>query len=112
MESHDDFARFSTTEIFESCLGCKWTVHVIAQIRAGIVRPGELERTAEGLTTKVLNERLTKLSRFGMVRREAFPEVPPRVEYHLTEFGLAFVKVLDDIDAIQQQFGEYPGTGG
>ena len=103
MESLEQTSGITVREIFEKCVGCKWTLHVLAHIRRGIVRPGELERTADGLTTKVLNERLTKLSRFGIISREAFPEVPPRVEYRLTEFGTAFLQILDQIEDLQER---------
>ena len=92
----------SVTEMFESCIGCKWSLHVLAQIRKGVRRPGELERSAAGLTAKVLNERLSKLGRFGIIERRAFAEIPPRVEYSLTPFGQKFVKVLDQIDALKR----------
>ncbi len=92
-------------EIFEQCVGCKWTLHVLSQIRQGIQRPGQLERTADGLTTKVLNERLVKLVRFGILKRTSYAEVPPRVEYSLTKFGTRFVEILDQIDALQVEFG-------
>jgi len=103
METNADSTALRVEEIFEKCLGCKWTLHVLARIREGIVRPGQLERTAEGLTTKVLNERLTKLTRFGILRREAFAEVPPRVEYRLTEFGKEFVAIVDQIKELQDR---------
>lgn len=93
----------AVNEMLTGVLGCKWTLHVIAQIRDGIHRPGELSRTAEGLTTKVLNERLTKLMRFGIIDRESFPEIPPRVEYRLTEFGERFLTLLDEIDRLQEE---------
>jgi DNA-binding HxlR family transcriptional regulator len=86
--------------MFESCIGCKWTLHVLSQIRKGINRPGALVRTAEGLTTKVLNERLAKLVRFDVLEKISFPEVPPRVEYRLTGFGEKFVGVLDQIERL------------
>jgi len=79
-------------------------MHVLSQIRVGIHRPGQLERTADGLTTKVLNDRLTKLVKLGIVGRESYPEVPPRVEYRLTEFGEHFVQIFDQIDELQQRF--------
>ena len=72
---------FTVTEIFEQCVGCKWTLHILANIRKGVHRPGQLERTADGLTTKVLNERLVKLVRFGILNKISYPEIPPRVEY-------------------------------
>lgn len=91
-------------EIVEGCLGCKWTLHVIARVRGGVNRPGALERSADGLTAKVLGERLAKLTRFGILERRAFPEIPPRVEYHLTPFGRRFVEVLDQLEALRAEF--------
>ena len=110
MESNGDNSTFSVTEILEKCIGCKWTMHVLAQIRAGVHRPGQLERSAEGLTTKVLNERLAKLTRLQIVQRHSFPEVPPRVEYRLTEFGERFMKIFDQIEELQKEFGYGEGS--
>ena len=95
-------------EIFEQCVGCKWTLHVLGQIRQGVNRPGQLERTAAGLTTKVLNERLVKLVRFGILAKESFAEVPPRVEYQLTPFGNRLLEILDQVDRLQEEFGGCP----
>jgi DNA-binding HxlR family transcriptional regulator len=93
----------SIRRIVEDVVGCKWTLHVLAQVRAGVNRPGALVRTAEGLTTKVLNERLSKLVRYGVLEKHAFPEVPPRVEYRLTPLGERLNGVLDAIDALQDE---------
>ena len=95
---------FSVAEILEKCIGCKWTLHVLTQIRAGVQRPGKLQRSAEGLTTKVLNERLTKLVRLQIVERHSFPEVPPRVEYRLTDFGERFMLIFDQMEDLQKEF--------
>ena len=89
--------------MFESCIGCKWTLHVLGQIRKGVNRPGALARTAPGLTTKVLNERLNKLVRFGVLERISYAEIPPRVEYRLTAFGRRFIRVLDEIDKLRSE---------
>ena len=89
-------------EIFESCLGCKWTLHVLGQVRRGVTRPGALVRTADGLTAKVLNERLAKLVRFGVLEKTSYAEVPPRVEYDFTRFGEKFLRVLDQIDELRR----------
>ena len=104
MERNEKTLTLSVAEIFEKCIGCKWTMHVLAQIRAGIHRPGQLERSVEGLTTKVLNDRLTKLVDLRIVRRESFPEIPPRVEYQLTDFGVHFMRIVDQIEELQKQF--------
>ncbi len=85
----------------ESIIGCKWSLHVLAQIRTGVNRPGVLARSAPGLTTKVLNERLDKMLRFGIIARHAYAEVPPRVEYTLTPFGERFAGVLDAVERLK-----------
>jgi DNA-binding HxlR family transcriptional regulator len=87
--------------IVENCLGCKWTLKVIARIRAGVVRPGRIERSIPGLTTKVLSERLKKLTRFDMIVKREFREIPPRVEYRLTSFGRRLVGILDSVERLR-----------
>jgi DNA-binding HxlR family transcriptional regulator len=93
-------------EVFENCIGCKWTIHVLTQIRGGVRRPGELVRTAEGLRTKVLNERLGKLVRFGVLAKTSYPEIPPRVEYELTPFGNRIAGILDEVHKLRREMGQ------
>lgn len=88
-------------QMVESIIGCKWSLTVLSLVRKGVRRPGEMEHATEGLSGKVLNERLAKLVRFGILEKESFPEVPPRVEYRLTEFGERFGKLIDDVDQLQ-----------
>lgn len=87
----------------EDIVGCKWSLAVLGRIRSGVVRPGAMEHALPGLSKKVLNERLRKLVRFGIVARRAFAEVPPRVEYRLTPFGQKFSTLLDDVERLQHQ---------
>ena len=93
----------NAARMVEQVLGCKWTLRVLGAIRSGVQRPGALEREIPGISTKVLNERLRKLARFGVIARRAFPEVPPRVEYRLTPYGRRFTKVLDAVEALQRE---------
>ncbi len=88
--------------IVEHTLGCKWMLEVLRLIRTGVNRPGAMTRSIDGLTTKVLNERLSDLLNFGIVEKFAYPEIPPRVEYTLTEFGQRFVKILDIVNELEQ----------
>ena len=87
----------------EDIVGCKWSLAVLERVRSGVSRPGALEHSLPGLSTKVLNERLRKLQRYGIVSRTAYPEVPPRVEYALTPFGRKFVQVLDGVAALERE---------
>lgn len=95
--------------MIENIIGCKWSLGVIDLVRQEINRPGEMTRSIEGLTTKVLNERLRKLVRFGILEKESYPEIPPRVEYQLTTFGLKFVEILDRIEKLEKERMEDQG---
>jgi DNA-binding HxlR family transcriptional regulator len=77
-------------------------LEVLRLIRTGTNRPGAMTRATQGLTTKVLNERLSDLINFGIVEKISYPEIPPRVEYKLTDFGTRFVEILDIIDGLEE----------
>lgn len=95
-------SQFTVAYIVEHTLGCKWMLNVLDLIRQGVNRPGAMTRAIDGLSTKVLNERLSELSNFGIVNKISYPEIPPRVEYEFTEFGLRFIKILDIIDGLEE----------
>lgn len=86
----------------EDVIGCKWSLSVLGMVKQGINRPGQMTRSQEGLTTKVLNERLRKLVRYEILEKKTFPEIPPRVEYVLTKYGKRFVKVIDEIEKLER----------
>lgn len=67
----------------------------------GVNRPGEMVRSVEGLSTKVLNECLRKNMGFGILERVAYNEIPPRVEYVVTPFGLKFLGILEELEKLQ-----------
>jgi len=75
----------------------KWTLLVIRDLAAGCCRFCELERSLEGISPRTLSLRLRALEEEGVVVRRTFPEVPPRVEYALTEKGEALVPLIDDM---------------
>ena len=60
-------------------------------------------RSVDGLTTKVLNQCLRRNVKFGIIKRVAYPEIPPRVEYQVTSFGKKFIRILDDIEKLQEE---------
>tara|TARA_R110002096_G_scaffold382482_1_gene576326 strand:- start:329 stop:667 length:339 start_codon:yes stop_codon:yes gene_type:complete len=91
----------TVSRMVEDIVGCKWSLSVIKAVRNKLVRPGEIQRSIDGISTKVLNERFNKMLRYGILDKTIFPEVPPRVEYHLTEFGEKFIVIIDNIDALQ-----------
>lgn len=65
----------------------KWTAMIVIVLGRGPTRFRDLKSTVEGISGKVLTETLRDLERDGLVRRSVYAEVPPRVEYELTELG-------------------------
>ena len=81
----------------EDVIGCKWSVSVLLAIEAGINRPGRLERHIDGISAKVLSERLRKLTVYGLLEKHSFAEIPPRTEYTLTVLGKKLVSIIQQI---------------
>ena len=75
----------------------KWTLLVIRDLSEGRSRFCELERSLRGISPRTLSLRLRALEEEGIVERTTFAEVPPRVEYALTEKGLALVPIIDSM---------------
>ena len=75
----------------------KWTLLLIRDLADGSRRFCELERSLEGISPRTLSLRLRALEEEGIVVRNTFPEVPPRVEYALTEKGVALVPLIEDM---------------
>ncbi|MBA3748755.1 MAG: helix-turn-helix transcriptional regulator [Solirubrobacterales bacterium] len=75
----------------------KWTLLLVRDLSEGRSRFCELERSLQGISPRTLSLRLRALEEEGIVERETYPEVPPRVEYALTEKGLALLPIIDDM---------------
>jgi DNA-binding HxlR family transcriptional regulator len=99
--------------LLEDVIGCRWTISVLRAVGGGVNRPGAIERHIEGISTKVLADRLRKFTRAGIFERQQFPEIPPRVEYRLTTFGKRFLRLLKEVEKLQAEFdGEGRGRKG
>jgi DNA-binding HxlR family transcriptional regulator len=75
----------------------KWTLLIIRDLADSSLRFCELERSLEGISPRTLSLRLRALEEMGIVQRETHPEVPPRVEYTLTDKGRALVPLIEDM---------------
>jgi len=75
-------------------IGDKWKILVLCTLREGTKRFGELQRELQGITPKVLTRQLRDLERDGLVARQVYPQVPPRVEYSLTPLGSSLMPIL------------------
>ncbi|MGH2858842.1 MAG: winged helix-turn-helix transcriptional regulator [Solirubrobacteraceae bacterium] len=84
----------------------KWTLLVIRDLAEGRSRFCELERSLAGISPRTLSLRLRSLEEEGVVERQTFPEVPPRVEYVLTDKGRALVPLIEDMRAYGREWLE------
>lgn len=103
------------TEKLEAFLDCpfagiqpvirgKWTVIIIYFLSIGTLRFGELSRKLPMVTQAKLTRELRTLEEFDLIHREVYREVPPKVEYSLTEKGRAFLPVVDALVSFSQAF--------
>jgi DNA-binding HxlR family transcriptional regulator len=89
----------------ESCPVCrtaeiicgKWTLLLVRDLAEGRTRFCELERSLQGISPRTLSLRLRALEEEAIVERHTYPEVPPRVEYSLTDKGRALLPIIDDM---------------
>lgn len=95
--SRSEYARL------EDVIGCKWSVSVLLAVSRGVNRPGALERHIDGISTKVLSERLRKLTAYGLLDKQTFSEVPPRTEYQLTPKGDRLVDIIAQIQQLDEK---------
>jgi DNA-binding HxlR family transcriptional regulator len=93
----------------EDVVGCKWSVSVLLAIEEGVTRPGALERHIDGISTKVLSERLRKLTAYSLLDKQSFPEVPPRTEYALTASGKRLITIIRKIQDLDGELSQSSG---
>lgn len=112
-ESDDSAKKVLETEplppvaaMVETIVGCKWSLQMLMQVRADVRRPGAMRHAITGLTQKVQNDCLKRMTTYKILKRVAYPEVPPRVEYEMTAFGSRFAALLDGIAALQADLNE------
>jgi DNA-binding HxlR family transcriptional regulator len=75
-------------------IGDKWASLIIGLLEDGTMRFSDLKRAIGGITQKMLTQTLRNLERDGLVKRTVYPQVPPRVEYELTELGATLIEPL------------------
>ena len=82
----------------------KWTLLLVRDLAEGCSRFCELERSLAGISPRTLSLRLRALEEEGIVERQTYPEVPPRVEYSLTEKGRALLPIVDGMRSYGEQW--------
>ncbi|MBU9726978.1 MULTISPECIES: winged helix-turn-helix transcriptional regulator [Diplocloster] len=87
-------------------IGDKWKVLIIRDLMEGTKRFNELMRSVTGISQKVLTSHLRAMEKAGLVNRKVYAEVPPRVEYSLTETGFSLKPILDSMVAWGMHYKE------
>ncbi|GAB4472560.1 MAG: transcriptional regulator [Cyanobacteria bacterium J069] len=83
-------------------IGGRWKVLILRELLGGVKRFNELHRSLSGITQKMLTQQLREMEDDGIVHREVYQQVPPKVEYSLTPLGQS----LEPILAVMHEWGE------
>ncbi|MGF1495125.1 MAG: winged helix-turn-helix transcriptional regulator [Microcoleaceae cyanobacterium] len=76
-------------------LSGRWKLLIFQELSETVKRFNQLERSISGITRKMLTQQLREMEAYGIIHREVYPEVPPRVEYSLTELGKSLTAVVE-----------------
>jgi DNA-binding HxlR family transcriptional regulator len=96
-----------TVEATLDVIGGKWKPLILWHLGDSVMRFGELQKSLPGVNAKMLTKQLRELEEDGVIRRKVYPEVPPRVEYSITEFGKTLIPILE---ALCTWGAQYLGT--
>lgn len=107
MEEMDNL--FGECPVFtaQKIIGGKWTMLIIKYLSEETLRFGELQRKLPDMTQATLTKQLRSLEGFGLVERVVYPQVPPKVEYSLSEIGRKFMPVLSELNIWGEKYKNY-----
>jgi DNA-binding HxlR family transcriptional regulator len=105
-ETAADYGPGSPTRLALDRLAHKWTLLIVWALKAGPMRFTDLRAAVPGVTAQVLTRSLRDLERDGIVARRYFPEVPPRVEYTLTDLGLTMCGPVNAVRAWAEKYAD------
>lgn len=92
---NNDRTYFCPVEVTIDVIGGKWKSLIYYFLQDGSLRFGELKKRIPGITQKMLTRHLREMEEDGIIKRDIYAEVPPRVEYSLTEYGLTLEPILN-----------------
>lgn len=99
MISHNNKEYVCKLDLASDIIKAKWKTVLLCHIAKGPKRFLELQHTTGNISQKVLNEKLIELERDGLIHKTVFPEVPPKVEFSLTQKGKDLSLVIDQLEA-------------
>lgn len=104
LTEHEEKHCVCAVEMTAKLVGDKWTLLIIRDLAEGCKRFSMLQKLVTGISPRTLSDRLSMLEQAGMITREAFPEVPPRVEYRLTDKGRGLIPVIEAMREYGQEW--------
>ena len=100
-----DKGYYCTVELTLQVIGGKWKPIIIHRLgHEGTLRFSEVKRSIPNITQKMLTQQLRELEADGVVHREVYPQVPPKVEYSLTELGKSVMPVIENLSVWGQKY--------
>lgn len=91
------YEKFCPVRDIMSEIGSKWAILILYELEEGKLRFSDIWRAIPDISQKVLTSELRTLEAFSMLHRTVYPEVPPRVEYELTELGRSFMEAMHPV---------------
>jgi DNA-binding HxlR family transcriptional regulator len=88
-------------------IGNKWATCLLFNIHQGIKRPGQLQQSHANASRQVLTQQLRKLESHGVIKRVVYHELPPKVEYYLTDLGETLIPVLQTMSDWSENYGKF-----
>jgi Predicted transcriptional regulators len=90
----------------QKMIGGKWTLLILYNLSEGKVRFGELSRMMPDMTQSTLTKELRSLEKYQIINRKVYPEVPPKVEYSLTEIGMKLLPILKELSRWGDEYNQ------
>ncbi|WP_199432662.1 winged helix-turn-helix transcriptional regulator [Qaidamihabitans albus] len=106
----DDLAEECTVEAALEVIGGKWKLVILRHLLEGTKRFGELDKALPGITPRMLTRQLRELESDGLVLRTVYPQVPPKVEYSVTEIGESLRAITDQLEQWGRAYREREHT--
>ena len=103
----DDFFCKCPVCTVQKMIGGKWSILILYRLSQGTMRFGELNQSLPMITQATLTKQLRSLEDFRLIERTVYPQVPPKVEYSLSEIGERFLPVLDSICQWGEEYKKY-----
>jgi DNA-binding HxlR family transcriptional regulator len=108
----DEENRFCPVEAALAVIGGKWKPHIFRHLSSRTKRFGELQRALPYVTRKILTQQLRELEDDGVVIRTVFPQVPPKVEYSLSDYGKTLIPIMSSLSGWGQTHVEFDNHDG